>query len=216
MPTLSHRIRGLFAALAAVVALSFSAPSGATAFQVTFDPVAELYGTATFTLTDPCLLHDGTFTDFLGMTAAGCVVSLLDARISINGIGGPYTDYIAILPLVFYSTLVIANHQLLGLTTWPIPIFLATAGSSLSASVTGGWFQCIPSIAFVAPTNNDPTTGSVTFNGCGPNGPLEPLSGNVVSIAQVPEPGTLALLLGGLLALWPIGRRLQARRTRAA
>lgn len=208
-----RNIRRLLGALAAAAALSFSATSGATAFQVTFDPIAELYGTATFTLTDPCLAHDGVFTDFLAMTAAGCVVSLVDAHISITGIGGPYTDFESILPLVFYSTLVIENHELLGLTTWPIPIFLTEAGGGASSSqASANWYHCIPSLSFTAPTNSDPTTGTVTYNGCGPNGnPLPPLGGNVVSIARVPEPGSLALALAGLLALWPLRARWQRR-----
>lgn len=218
MSSICQKVRCLFIALAAAVTLGVSAPSGATAFQVTFDPIAELYGTATFSLTDPCLVQDGTFVDFLGMTIAGCVISLVDAHVSLTGIGGPYTDYTAILPLVFWSTLVIEDHQLLGLTTSPIPIFLVPSlSTSFGASVAGGWYHCIPSIAFTAPTNSDPTTGTVTFNGCGPNGqPLPPLSGNVISITQVPEPGTLALLLGSLALLWPVGRRLQALRARAA
>ncbi len=74
MPYVRRNLRRLLGALATFVALSFSAQSGAAAFQVEFDPVLELYGTATFNLTDPCLAHDGTFTDFLGMTAAGCIL----------------------------------------------------------------------------------------------------------------------------------------------
>lgn len=212
MSHVSRNLRRLLGALATVVALSFSAQSGAAAFQVEFDPVAELYGTATFDLTAPCLANDGIFTDFLGLTAAGCIVSLIDAHISITGNGGPYTDYTAILPLVFYSTLVIADHQLLGLTTWPIPIFLTPVVGS-STLLTSGWFHCIPSIGFTAPTNGDPTTGTVIFNGCGADGrPLQPLGGNVVSITQVPEPAPLALLLGGLAAFWSVRRRWQRQR----
>lgn len=212
MPNLSRNLRRLLGVLATVVALSFGANARATAFQVEFDPVLELYGTATFELTAPCLANDGTFTDFLGLTAAGCVLSLVNAHISITGNGGPYTDYTSLLPLVFYSTLVIADHQLLGLTTWPIPIFLTSAVGGSNPLLTSSHVTCIPSIGFTAPTNGDPTTGTVMFNGCGADGrPLQPLGGNVVSISQVPEPSPLALLLGSLAFAWPMRRLWSAR-----
>jgi hypothetical protein len=188
--------------------LGLSGPSTGAAFQVNFDPTPpDLFGIAVFDLTAPCLAHDGdynTFYELLGLGIAGCTVSLESASISTTGPGGPFADYIAELPYVLFSELLIVNHQLAGLTTlFPIRLEPDGGGNLLAAVWTSGFTQgedCDATLSFTV-------SGGVTFTGCGPNGPTSPLGAHITSITQVPEPGTLALLLGGGLAGWWVRRR---------
>ena len=71
--------------------MMFSASSQAAAFQVNFDPVNDLFGEATFNLSAPCLATDNnydTLAELFGLAVNGCVISLVDAQISISGAGG--------------------------------------------------------------------------------------------------------------------------------
>lgn len=209
------RLRGLASAAAAALCMMSASPSQAAAFQVEFDPYIELYGFANFFVAEPCLAADGnydTIAELAGLVLSGCYITLESARISTDGVGGPYTDYEAEFPLVLFSSLLIVNHQFAGLTTL-IPIRLEPVGGDLeslaSSTLQYGFFHddCDATLAFKAPSASNPA-GSVTFKGCDANGnQLDPLRGNVVSITRIPEPGTLALLFGAGVAGWWVRRR---------
>jgi hypothetical protein len=213
-----RKLRGLICGAVAGICLTFTSYASATAFQVNFDP-PDLVGTAIFELTAPCLATDNnynTIPELLGLVHDGCVVSL--ERASISTLGGPDMEYVAELPFVFYSSLLISNHQLAGLTTGvllpfvgqiPAPIRLEPAGGEFIASSLLTSFShddCDPTLSFTV-------TGAVTFVGCGTNGrPLPALFATVDSITQVPEPGTLGLLIGAGVAGWWTRRRRQFAR----
>lgn len=203
-------------AAAAALCLMTSAPSQAAAFQVEFDPEPELYGFANFFLAEPCLANDGNFntvSELLHLALDGCYIQLTSARVSITGSGGPYVDYVAEFPLVLVSALLIVDHELAGLTTL-IPIRLEEpnnlellAASSLQFNFVR---ECHTSLSFTAPSNSNPD-GTASFQYCGPNGERLALTGDVVDITRIPEPGTLGLLFGaGLAGLWVARRRRNA------
>jgi hypothetical protein len=215
--------RTVCAAAAGIVLLAGSPTSYGAAFQVTFDPIyVDLYGVAKFELTAPCLAHDNnydTLAELAGLALNGCVVSLESANISTGGINGDFQLYEPELPFVILSSLLVVNHELAGLST-PVffPIRLEPFGESENLSSLAGIFhdECDATLAFKAPSNANPA-GSATFVGCGADGnPLRPLSGDVISIARVPEPGTLALLAVAGVAGWWTRRRRWAARGEAA
>jgi len=206
-------IRRWLSAVSACACLAFSSPSGATAFQVEFDPYTDLFGTAIFYLTDACVAHDGDYdtpSELVNLFLSGCFMSLQSAHVSTEGASGPFTDYAAELPFVLFSELVIVNKQLAGLTTL-VPIRLEPPGGDQVASVasftlTNGFFHddCDAMLSFTV-------AGGVTFKGCSSTGQqLPPLLGTITTIFQIPEPGTLALLAGAGLAGWWTRRRRNA------
>ncbi len=207
-------LRAVACAIAASACMLFSAPSQSAAFQVEFDPPFELYGIATFDLSAPCLANNGTFSGaaaLIPLTTTGCTIELLNAHISIFGNGGPYVDYVSAipipLPIVYLSDLIVANHDLAGLGTYPLlPFFLMEANppAPLLPLASFSTHPCYAQLGFTA-------TGGVSFTGC-IDGQLQPaLAGDIISITRVPEPATLALVLGAGLAGW-----LNRRRKRAA
>lgn len=207
------RLRALALVAFASCFLTFSSPSSAAAFQVTFDPYTELYGTAIFNVDESCLAYDNnynTFKELAWLAKNGCYITFLGAHISTDGIGGEFTNYVAIFPLVIFSSLLVEDHQLSGITTF-IPIFLdevLAAGTALHGSSLT--HECHATLSFTAPSWQNPA-GGVTFRGCGEDGRLlSPLTGDVISIALIPEPGTLALLFGAGIAGWWVRRRRSA------
>ncbi|HTQ01301.1 MAG TPA: PEP-CTERM sorting domain-containing protein [Casimicrobiaceae bacterium] len=208
MSKLLSKCRVLACAAVGGLFLTFSGASSAAAFQVNFDPSVDLIGSAVLDLTAPCLAHDNdynTLKELAGLALGGCVVSLEFASVSTTGPDGHFTDYVAELPFVLFSELLIVDHQLAGITTL-IPIRLEPVGgdsvSSLALASGLGFNHddCDATLSFTV-------SGGVTFTGCGPNGPLSPFRGTITSITQVPEPGTLSLLGGALLAGWWVRRR---------
>lgn len=206
MNSFISRLRTLTIAAAAGWFLAFSSTSSAAAFQVTFDPFTELYGTAIFNVQDACLATNNnydTFWELLQLAASGCYITFGGASISTDGIGGPYTAYNTPIPfdLVVFFQLIIANNELAGITTL-IPLEPVAAAASVAAfGLQSASFvsHCHEAILFTA-------AGDVTFFGCNNGQPVQ-LTGDVISIARVPEPGTLALLLGAGVAGWWIRRR---------
>ncbi len=207
-------LRAFACAAAASLCMMFSASSQAAAFQVAFDPYESLYGVAVFDLSAPCLASDGTYTLWNGslieLALDGCTVSLVSAHISTDGANGSFVDYVAEFPYVLLSVLMIQNNQLFGLTTL-FPIFLDEMGFSENAlalsSLNFNWPpECHATLAFSAPSSGNPS-GGVTFRGCENGQLLGPLTGNITSITQLPEPATLALVLGAGFAGWLTRRR---------
>jgi hypothetical protein len=174
---------------------------------VTFDPFTELYGTAIFNVQDSCLATDNnynTFWELLALAANGCYITFGGASISTDGFGGPYTDYNTPIPfdLVIFTQLIVSDHALAGITTF-IPLEPVAAAASVAAfSLLGTTSHCHEAILFTA-------AGDVTFWGCN-NGQSVALTGDVIGIARIPEPGTLALLFGAGAAGWWVRRRRQA------
>lgn len=206
MNRLISKLRTLAVAAAAGYFLAFSSASSAAAFQVTFDPFTELYGTAIFNVQDACLANNdnyNTFWELLALAANGCYITFGGASISTDGKYGSYTDYNTIIPfdLVIFTQLIIENHQLAGITTLILlePVTAAANAAAFTLQNASFTSHCQEALLFTA-------AGHVTFFGCDNGQPVR-LTGNVISIVRIPEPGTLALLFAAGIAGWWVRRR---------
>ena len=152
--------------------------------------------------------------ELAGLALSGCYITLESARVSTDGIGGPYTDYVAEFPLVLFSSLLIVNHQFAGLTTL-VPIRLEPVGGDLELAgivhaCDTSFFHddCDATLAFKAPSASNPA-GSVDVQGLRRQRQSAAIRSVATSsrLRRIPEPGTLALLFGAGIAGWWVRRR---------
>lgn len=189
--------------------LAFGTGASAAAFQVTFDPLVELYGIAVFDVQESCLANDNNYNtlwELFALASQGCYITFGGASISTDGEGGPYTQYNTPIPfdLVVFSQLIVEDHQLVGITTLIplVPVSAAASVAALTLQSSSYGSHCHEALLFTA-------AGDVTFFACN-DGQTVRLTGDVISITRVPEPGTLALLLGAGVAGWWVRRRRPA------
>lgn len=215
----SNSLRGFACAMAMGACMMFhSAMSHAAAFQVAFDPWTELYGVATFDVSDACLASDGMFNlypdgNLVPLLLNGCTISMVSAHISTDGAHGTYHDYIAsyylpFYPYVLFSELAVSGNQLAGLTTL-FPIQLLEVGSLDAFFLSSVGEFGIRTVDNCGPTISFTVTGHVEFSAC-VDGVRQTLPGDVTSITRIPEPATLGLVVGAAFAGWLTRRRKRA------
>jgi hypothetical protein len=209
-------------AVAAVLALACAGLCHGALFNSHFDPLGPITfdGDGQFQLDDACLAANGGFGIYSG---TACHVSLLSAIVNISdGSDSGVLDFAALLPSTAIFDIQISGGTLIGVNTdwigWTTP-----GGCSGTLCDTQWWIRWtnpLPSllndpvqIATCAQTTDVPEVKSLrnfAKSGSGDECTLDPgtaVTAFDVTFTRVPEPGTLLLVAGGLLAGWQVRRR---------
>jgi len=210
-------VRTSLASLAAVFALAFGGFANAALFGSHFDPLSFI-GDALFQFDDACLA-DGTY------TGTACNAQLLSATFDMSdGIPGDiaHFDFSPLLPSSLINNFVVSGGQLVGVNTAAIgPDF---AQSCPFAGCAGPWWiqwfytPADPSQNLLASNTVALYTGECfsdfTLDSVDPCSRNEQSSAvaNDVTFSRVPEPGTVLLVVAGLLAAGVVRRRTTSRR----
>jgi len=210
---MSKKTRLWLGALAAVAVALLGSPAQGKLWTATYDPDAYV-GTGTFDVSDACLANDGPHQqgDF-----ALCTIRIL-GNISTM----PAVDFISILndpfgiPLCNSCEYEVLGGKFAGVNTGII-------GSVNLNDIDDYWFEFISSYDFGNNENIPPSvsnTVNLYKNNCGPNSDdflvcgdpafAAPGPNGFVTFAVVPEPGSLALIVGALGAGWIVRRRKTA------
>jgi PEP-CTERM motif len=226
-------LRRSLACAAVAVGLGLSwGNAGAVVYSSVFDP-PNFSGTATFDVSQACLdIGTGFATPGIG----GCTVTWLTATVAFTDAPGLTFDYTALLPdSGVVSSIWIDDGDLAGVISGALgPVVIS--GSS-NALFNGPWwiqYSFSPPDDLITALDGPPSSGQFglgvvyLYTGtCTPtdlNGPLcvrnqtPSETANVESftrVAQVPEPGTLVLILGAAAGLW-FARRREGRSVSAA
>jgi PEP-CTERM motif-containing protein len=221
-------VRTSLASLAAVFALAFAGFANGALFGSHYDPLAFI-GDALFQFDDGCLA-DGTYTG-----SPPCNAQLLSATFDMSdGIPGDvaHFDFSAVLPSSLINSFVVSGGQLVGVNTDPIgPDFAQSC--PFAGCVGPWWIQWIynpgdPSqnllasnevVLYTGECFSDLTDGSVlstksvsldSVDSCSRNEQTSAVATDV-TFSRVPEPGTMLLLVAGLLAAGIVRRRTSSR-----
>jgi hypothetical protein len=197
-------LRFLLTALTAAV-VTLAAPAYAAVWSSDYDPVGEITfsGRAFFQFDDACLATDGFY------SGAFCHTVFLSATADISDTSPAtgHLDFASVLPnTADVGDIVIVNHALAGVDTGVIGfVFPGTCTGDLCS--TPWWIQFVsgfedPVLLFTGPCPDGPST-------CHPNDTPQGIAPNV-TFARVPEPGSLALILGAVGAGWLARRRKSA------
>ena len=197
-------LRVFICAATLAASAGFGPPAQAIAYDVDFDPpfiVGFFGGTAMLDVDPSCLDLGAGPHSALNLFFAGCTIDLTSVDITMLG-GNPvnlvYTAEQNPIPVLIG---VLGNSDnLIGLSTLPIRL----EGPN---DIEGGRYdECDATLAFTL--GRQFVSGPAVFTTCGDNG-IQGYSSVATSVtfAQVPEPGTLALLLGGVGAVWTARRR---------
>ncbi len=186
---LNKSLRVFACAALAAAFMMFGTGAQATQYGVVFDPFT---GTALLDVTcgDGCTIDllPGTFID--SPDAFGCCwTSPGEPDI---GIGGEVFN---------------PDGSLAAFDSAPIPLSLINPGlpSHLFANVV----ECDPSLVFTSMLGENEISGHIAQLVC-TNDPTMVLDDAIYRLTRVPEPGTLALILGGVGAFWLTRRRRAA------
>jgi hypothetical protein len=209
-----------FAAFAAALALP-GGDAGAVVYSSNFDP-PNFRGTATFDVTQACLDIGTGFAN--PGTLAGCDVTWLSAIVTFTDAPGVTFDYTAFLPdFDAVSMTWVQDGELGGVIS--AAIGPAIVSGSSDPSQNGPWWI---QFAFSPPDDLRPLDGppspgefglGVVYLYSGTCSEIEPVCirnsdpsetaqvENFTRVTAVPEPGTLALVLGALGGAWFSRRR---------
>lgn len=200
---MTDKIRQMVLCMAAALVLGAVGTSARAAFySPVFDP--EFNGNVLFFIDDPCVAQDpGTYP-----STGACQVDLISASIfavnpafPLTPIGFTYTS--GLQTSVGIDVVIAPPTGLIALSTIGMSLFSCGIDDDVclqgvlqfsTETCEGHSTPC----AFFTPAPSDPATGRTRT------------AGYTLQQVQVPEPGTLGLILGGLFAAWRIGRRKTA------
>lgn len=196
-------LRMLLGATAAAAVAIFAAPASAVIYSSGFDPLS-FSGTGFFQFDDHCLTDNGGNGNY---TQAECNASLLSASVDMVATAPDGTGHLDFGPSTNIFNIVISGGELVGVDSGLFgPAF---TGASCSGSLCDGapwWIQWLSDV-------DDPVflfTGNC-IEGCFPNQSPSATAFDVTfTRLEVPEPGTLGLILGGAGAAWWARRRKAA------
>jgi len=196
-------LRLLLTALAATL-VAFAAPASAAVWSSDYDPPGAITfsGRAFFQFDDSCLATDGFH------SGASCNTVFLSATADLSeastGATG-HLNFASVLPnTADVFNIVIVNHLLAGVDTGVIG-FVFPGPCTLDLCGTPWWIQFESGFG-------DPVflfTGSCEGDSCFAFDTPQGIARNV-TFTRVPEPGSLALILGALGAGWLSRRRKPA------
>jgi len=194
-------LRGCIVALATAAAAILAGPAGAVHYSSGYDPTI-FSGTGLFQFDDACLATDGV------KSGASCNASLISNITTITSPGTGTLNFAPLLPdSVDIIDIVISGGTLVGVDTNLIGFVFASPCTGAACGVPW-WIQWVSNqdFPFVDPQVNL-FTGSC-FEGCFPDETPSGTAENVVfTRVEVPEPGTLGLLIGAIGAGWFVRRR---------
>jgi len=199
--------RTFLVALATGAVAIFAAPASAVHYTSGFEPLS-FFGTGLFQFDDSCLTANGGNGTYTG---AECNVSLLSVTANLNNTDPPVgTGELNFAPVLPDSgdilDIIISGGTLVGVDTNPIGfVFPSPCTGNLCG--TPWWIQWN---SFSDPVNEVLLfTGSCEGDECFRNQSATGSTFNV-TFTQVPEPGTLGLIVGGIGAAWFARRRKRA------
>jgi hypothetical protein len=179
------------ATLVTVVALTFTGLASARFYDSSFDPPGPLTfsGTGRFYVDDACFAVDGSH------LAAACNLTLISATVDMsNGTDTAHLDFLSILPNTLdMIDLFISGGELVGVNTNAIGFVFP--GPCTGTLCGDPWW-----VQWGFTVDIDPVylyTGNCDGEECFRNEQSSATAPNV-TFTRVPEPGTLALLLGAL------------------
>jgi hypothetical protein len=203
-------VRNLLGAAIAAAGVTLAGTSHGAIFNSHFDPNS-FVGDGQFQIDDACLAEDGFY---LG---SNCGATLLSATASITHVddSDPENPVVLGTAQVNFGSLLpsdpgvvleieILDGTLVGVDTdWIGQAFASTCTGDLCGTVP--WW-----IRWVNPDSDPVELATGTCDGirsCNMNSGEPFATANIVTFTRVPEPGTLALVTGGLLLAWRSRRR---------
>jgi hypothetical protein len=200
--TMSNRkFRTVMSALAGAAVLALAGPACAGIWSSDYDPLPEFVGTASFNVPDACLAAaDNLYT--VG-SLPGCSVITVLTNVSTNPV---VIDFAPALPSTDVDSYVVIGGKLVGVNTGIIggvDVGDINYWFQFVATFTSGGIEFPPTVHNLVNlfSNCEGVPGDVS---CG-----DPIASATqgVTFTRVPEPGSLALILGALGAGWLARRR---------
>jgi hypothetical protein len=202
-------------AVASAAVAIFAVPANAVVYSSGFDPLS-FSGTGFFQFDNHCETDNGGSGIY---TQAECNVLFLSATVDMVETAPPGTGQLTFGPSTNIFDIIISGGLLVGVDSGLFgPSFISTCSGSLCSNTDPWWIQW-ESDLLTDPVNL--FTGFCSFEGetqfCSPNQTPAAIAFNVTFTRQsdgdgngAPEPGTLALILGGVGAAWWARRRKAA------
>jgi hypothetical protein len=194
----NRTLRVSLSAFAAAVVLVLAGPAGAAVWNSDYDPPAFI-GTAAFDVPAACLagVADGEYlpTDF-----PGCSPIRVIGNVSTT----PAVDFSSVLPSSAIASYDVIGGQFVGVDT-----------AIIGSAALGFWFQFLSNFQHIGDSPPTVTNTVNLYNNCSSDGPTlfcsPPVNvATIVTFTRVPEPGSLALILGALGAGWLVRKRKPA------
>jgi len=197
--------RNLLGAAIAAAGFTLAGASHGAIFNSHYDPNS-FSGDGTFRIDDACLAADGFY---LGSECNATLLTATADIVSDGSAGTAHVDFGPVLPSTAVLEIEISGGTLVGVDTdW--------IGWAFADSCTGDLCGTIPWwIRWVNPDSDPVELATGTCDGvesCSRNTGDPFAIADTVTFTRVPEPGTLALVAGGLFLAWRMRRRGAAPR----
>jgi len=202
MTMLKTTLRLCLSALTATV-MALSAPARAAIWSSDYDPLPEFVGTGSFNVPDACLAAEDNL--YVVGALSGCSVITVLSNVSTNPV---VIDFAAALPSTDVDSYVVIGGKFVGVNTGfigGVDVGDVNYWFQFVATSTPGSIESPPSVHnLVNLFSNCESFGDSGSVSCG-----DPIASATqgVTFTRVPEPGSLALILGALGAGWLARRR---------